>query len=208
MNGTLGVKLLGGFGSRVQPADVFDIATAGFPLTTALAGTRVPALGSDGTFEVQVVNNGKTLRLTHFQKGPISFSNWASRFSLSGANANPMADPNNNGLSNLLEYAFGLDPNSIGGSGGASGGTVSINGRQYQTLSYTRPAGADAPTDLTYEPERSDSLDNTNWSSSPADLTVSTAPGPGILETVTVRSNHPTSESRQEFLHLKVILTP
>lgn len=206
MNGTLGAKLLGGFGSNVQPADIFDVVTAGAPITTALAGTRVPAAGSYGTFEVQLVNGGRTLRLTNFQRVPVTFANWATRYSLTGANAASLADPNGNGLANLLEYALGLDPNARGGSRGTSTGTVSLDGKIYQTFSYTKPAGADTPPDITYQPERAPSLPNPGWSSAPADLTITTSSGPGSLETVTIRSNHPITENPQEFLRLKVIL--
>jgi len=68
------------------------------------------------------------------------------------------ADPNANGLPNVLEYALGLDPNAIGGSRGTSVATVSDSGQKYLSLSYTRPAGAAAPTDITYTPERGTNL--------------------------------------------------
>ena len=208
MNGALQIRLLNGFGGSVQGTDVFDIVNAGSPITTSLAGTRISAAGSNGTFEVQLANNGQTLRLTNYQAGPVTFSSFASRYGLSGANASMTADPNNNGLSNLLEYALGRDSTAIGGSRGTSVGTVIDGGQKYLSLSYTRPTGANAPTDIIYTPELSTALNPATWSSSANDLlTHSIAPGPGNLETVTVRSTYPLSQTAREFLHLKVTLT-
>lgn len=72
MNDTLSVQMLNGFGSNVQPTDVFDIVVAGLPITTPLAGSRVNALGSYGSFEVQLVNGGNTLRLANFRVVPVA----------------------------------------------------------------------------------------------------------------------------------------
>jgi hypothetical protein len=119
------------------------------------------------------------------------------------------ADPNNNGLINLLEYALGLDPTAVGGSLGTSTGTVEENGQEYLTLSYTRPTGSEARVDITYTPERASSLALRNWSSSAADVVpYAITPGPGSLETVTVRSTHPLSTTNREFLRLNVTLNP
>ena len=75
-------------------------------------------------------------------------------------------------------------------------------------LSHTRNRwGPIPPPDLAYQAERAPSLSNPAWSSSAADLTLSTTPGPGSLETVTIHSNHPITEIRAEFMRLKVILT-
>lgn len=83
------------------------------------------------------------------------------------------------------------------------------NGQKYLTLSYTKPTGAEAPTDIIYTPERASSLVSPNWSSSVADIiSLGAVPGPGNLETVTVRSTHPFSATSREFLRLKVTLTP
>jgi hypothetical protein len=208
MNGSLGVKMINGFGGSVQPTDVFDIVVAGSPISTGLAGTRIPAAGSYGSFAVQLVNGGNTLRLTDFQSVAPTFSNWANRYGLSGADAGPMADPNHNGNPNILDYALGLDP-TVGGSTGINTGMVEESGQKYLTLSYTKPTGAEVPTDIIYTPQRASSLALPVWSSSLADIIpLGSVPGPGNLETVTVRSTHPISTISKEFLRLQVTLTP
>lgn len=56
-------------------------------------------------------------------------------------------------------------------------------------------------------PERATALAPADWSSSSVDLiTHSVTPGPGSLETVTVRSTHPMRDTNREFLHVKVTL--
>jgi hypothetical protein len=208
LNGSLNVRFIGGFGASIQPSDTFDIVTAGSAIGTALAGSRVAVSGTTGSFEVLLVNDGKTLRLANFDPGAVTFSSWASRYGLSGANAGWNADPNGNGIPNLLEYALGLDPTAVGGSRGTTSGNVTVGGKKYQSLSYTRPTGQDAPSDITYTPQRGTNLAAADWSSSAVDLvTHSIAPGPGNLETVTVRSTHPMAETPREFLRLSVTLT-
>jgi hypothetical protein len=45
----------------------------------------LPYSAQNGSFEVQLVNGGKTLRLANYQTiGPITFSSWASSYGLSG----------------------------------------------------------------------------------------------------------------------------
>ncbi len=112
-----------------------------------------------------MVNGGNTLRLTDFQTVAPTFSNWTSRYNLSGADVEPLADPNFNGNPNLLDYALGLDP-TVGGPTGITTGTVEENGQKYLTLSYTKPTGAEAPTDIIYQPERATNLTLADWSSS------------------------------------------
>ena len=207
LNGEIGVRFLNGFGNDVQSTDTFDIASAGSPISTSLGGTRVTVGGTRGSFAVQLVNEGRTLRLTDYKLVAPTFENWASQHGLSGAAAAMTADPDGDGLANLLEYALGKDPNGSDGSA-TSVGAVETGGQKYLTLSYTRPTGPDAPSDVTYTPERATTLAPPDWSSSSVDLvTHSVVPGPGSLETVTVRSTHPMSATSREFLHLKVTST-
>jgi hypothetical protein len=207
MNGNLSVRFLNGFGGAVQQAQSFDVVRATGGITTSLAGNRISVFGATGTFLVQLVDNNTTLRLTDYQPGAVTFSNWAAAYGLSGAAAAPTADPNNNGLPNLLEYALGLDPTAVGGPRGISSGILEENGVKYLTLSYTRPTGAETRPDITYTPERATSVLPNAWSSADIVL-VGTSPGPGSLETVTVRSTHPVSATVKEFLRLTVSTTP
>ena len=131
--------------------------------------------------------------------------------------AQPLADPNNDGLPNALEYALGRDPRGGGGApistsvtniDGSETESVIVNGVRYMSFTYTRPAGPAALTDVTYIPERAAALLNPIWSGEIVQDNTVFDPATS-LETVTVRSLHPISESPKEFMHLKVtIATP
>lgn len=208
LNGVLAVSFVNGFGATVGPADAFDVIVSQAAVTSALAGTRVHVAGSYGSFLVSLVNGGTTLRLSSFQIDPITFARWAERYGLEGANALPTADPFGSGLSNLMKYALGLDPSQPGGRGPTSGVFQDGLGNRYLTLSYTKSAGTETPTDLQYLPERASSLNPSDWSSASGDVVPvgDPVPGPGALQTITVRSTHLLTGQPHEFLRLRVTL--
>jgi hypothetical protein len=63
----------------------------------------------------------------------ISLSDWATQNGLIDANAAPDADPDKDGLSNLMEYYLGLSPTSSSGSGGL----FSLSKGSNNTFSFT-----------------------------------------------------------------------
>ena len=137
----------------------------------------------------------------------ICFTKWAAEQGLADAAAAPTADPDGDGILNLLEYALGRNPNMADGSA-ISQGTVVVQGQKYLSFSYTRPSGDEAPQDIIYTPERATLLAPANWSAaSTLVITHSVTPGPGTLETVTVRSTRPVGAAAREFLRLRVTLT-
>jgi hypothetical protein len=138
---------------------------------------------------------------------PRCFSAWLSEHGLAGAQAAPTGDPDGDGILNALEYATGKNPN-VSDAPATQHGTVVLNGRRFLSLSYTRPTGTNAPDDVIYSAQRATSLAPANWSSAPTQVTThSVTPGPGALETVTVRSTTDFGTVRREFLRLQVTLT-
>ena len=204
LDGVLKIKLLSGFQNSMLVTDVFNVATAGSAITGTLdnlSGGRVSTVDGFGSFAVQFTNSGKTLTLTDFQPAGTSFASWAAQKGLTGNDALHTADPDFDGLNNLLEYALGLDPSSASGNP-TKAGTVDVAGQLYLTLTYTRPAGADARPDITYTGERSTTLAPLDWSSSGViQHSVTLEPG-GLIETVILRSTFPSGAG--EFLQLKV----
>ncbi|MCC6414443.1 MAG: immunoglobulin domain-containing protein, partial [Opitutaceae bacterium] len=102
----------------------------------------------------------------------------------------PMADPDGDGLGNLMEYALGLEPKADDITGRPEMGATTTD----WTYTYTRPA--DRP-DLTYEVEASTDL--ATWSTSGVTL-ARTAAGP----TETWQAAVPFGTGDQVFLRLKI----
>ena len=209
MNGALAVSFANRYGAGLLPTDAFDIAVAAGGITSSLDGARVPVSNGNGTFLASVVNGGSTLRLSDYNGVPATFNRWAESHGLTGADAAPLADPFKTGMSNLMKYALGLGPRASSGDGWRLGQWQDESGQHFLTLSYTRPTGVETPADLTYEPQRSTSLATGAWPGGPEHIVPvgEPVPGPGGLETVTVRSTHPRG-SGPEFLRLAVTLTP
>ena len=153
---------------------------------------------------------GTTLRLSDYQAAAPTFSHWALMNGLSGGDADPLADPFHTGTSNLMKYALGLSP-QFSGSPVSTGQWQDLSGDSYLTLTYTRPLPGALPSDISYEPQRSTDLAPASWLSGPAHMQQvgDPVPGPGNLETITVRSIHPIGPTTPvEFLRLRVQEAP
>jgi hypothetical protein len=79
------------------------------------------------------------------------------------ATSGDAGDPADDGVSNLMKYALGLNPNEPAVSGLPAPGQAAVNGKTYLTLTFTEQA---ALTDITYTVEVSSDLQN--WESGPA----------------------------------------
>jgi len=139
---------------------------------------------------------------------PTTFGSWrATKFdSMSATNdaiSGPTADPNHNGLPNLMEYALNLNPQ---GTNTASGWPVSsiqsnpADGLNYLTLTYTR---AKTATDISCAVEVSGSLTNGGWTTNGVvqqyqliDL--------GASRSITARDAVPMNSSVTRFIRLHV----
>ncbi len=116
------------------------------------------------------------------------------------ASAGLTADPDGDGLINLLEYAMGLSP-VFANPGSAQESVVQAGGEDYLAITYTENL---ASTDVMKQVEVSGNLGT--WSSGPAATTEVSSSLLGSRRTVTVRDNVPLSESQKRFIRLKVTL--
>ena len=111
------------------------------------------------------------------------------------------ADPDGDGITNLMEYALNLDPRTAGTQGMPIIGSTVVGGSQYLTLSYRQVIGA---ADILYVPQVSGDL--VNWNSGTGYLApVSTTPSAdGSTQTVVVRDLTPMNGTNRRFARLSV----
>jgi hypothetical protein len=182
------------------------------------AGTfgEVHSLGS--VLEFNYTNTQVTMTAKEF---PENNKEW-SRYFFGDPNApeaQPLADPDGDGITNLQEAAFARDPRSGGGAVVSIGSVGPQNrggsqspdaaGERYATISFIKPAGAVTLSDILYVPERSTTLGVADWGTSGLVLE-SEQPlnKDGTLVRQTWRSTSPMSVTPREFLRVKVSLVP
>jgi len=118
----------------------------------------------------------------------------------------PMADPANDGIPNLLKYAFSLDPTVADVNGAGLPTTTTQNG--YLTISFVQRVVQGVPSpDLTYTVQVSSDL--INWSSGPsATSQVSVTSLTATTQMVTVSDSTQTSPGSPRFIRVSVGSNP
>ncbi len=113
------------------------------------------------------------------------------------------ADPDGDGIPNLLEYALNLSPTTPGVTGLPTVGKTVVDGSTYLTLTFTRVI---ANTDISYVPQVSGDLATWNAGANYV-TTVSTANNmDNLTQTVVVRDLTPMTGAGQRFIRLAVTL--
>ena len=120
------------------------------------------------------------------------FANFGSY--TSDASAADSADPDGDGLSNLMEYALGTGPNSSG----VMPALLALNGANLE-YTYTRSTAA-KDNGVTYQIEWSETLETGSWSTQT--VTEQIQGTQGALETV--KASIPKGSTGKRFLRLKV----
>jgi hypothetical protein len=115
----------------------------------------------------------------------------------------PAADPDKDGIVNLLEFAFDLQPKTPD-VGGLPDGELKLTGAdRFLTFTYKRRPASDG---LIYQPQTSSNL--AAWNGDSAQFTtVSTSPLGGGFDLVEIRLNTPVP-SGPKFIRLNVTLAP
>ncbi len=184
-----------GAGTEPTPGSYLLLTTTG-GITGNLPALTLP---SGWTGSLQKTNTDKDLTLVLTATKPIHtwrqlhFGDWRE----TGTSAND-ADPDNDGLNNLMEYALGCSPTVPTGGSRPKSSITTIDGSNYVYIQYTRPDPA--PADVVYDVQSSADLQT--WASNSV-VTLSTAVENGVA-TVRVRATQDLSSS-QRFLRLKVL---
>lgn len=103
-------------------------------------------------------------------------------------------DPDGDGMSNILEYALGLDPNASG----VTPASLALNGANLE-YTYTRSSAA-RENGITYQIEWSDTLEVGSWSTETVTQEIQSTQG--ALETV--KASVPAGSGGKRFLRLRV----
>ena len=134
---------------------------------------------------------------------------WQAQHGLTAASSGPSADPDSDGIPNLLEYALGLNPRSVDVSllPSSATGTDPVDGQSYLYFSYRRWISTASAVQYVVET----SSDLLSWSAEGSDLEAVGTPTPnadGVTETVTVRlvPSLSTPGASRKFIRLRVSL--
>ena len=207
------------FGALMQTADgspkpvtvVTDPPNLAVVITYQGSGAVPPSL--PGTYAVSA-----TIQAPDYQgsaaavlelRSPLAILNdWGAAEGLAGDQASLTADPDGDLLTNLMEYALGLDPQSPdslpAGRLEPDGAVPFTQGSQPEarrlTLRFTRPVGREG---VTYQVKVSSDL--LNWQNV-SNVSVEPGPEPG-METVTAKDPVSTAEGGSRFIRLDISTT-
>ena len=113
-----------------------------------------------------------------------------------------LADPDHDGLPNLLEYAFGFEPKIATAGGSPTAAIQNVGGMNYLTLTFRRSLTA---TDLTYNPQCGPTFGT--WVAATVQVGTPVSNGDGT-ETVTFRDNVSSTLASRRFMRLQVTRSP
>lgn len=161
------------------------------------------ALWGDKTIAVELATYQPQIEAVRRLSHPTKFDLWLVGKLVVDSNS-PSADPDGDGLSNLEEYAYGLDPLVKNAAGDAP---------QYQLVSY--PDGAAMTVTYTCNTLATDAVptvevsgDLMTWVSGDSATTVTSYhDSPGVRQ-YTIRDNTTTSAAARRFMRVRIVRQP
>lgn len=214
-----------GYTTVAGTAGTSDFTTTGGTLTWANGDTAAKTItvpitgdGSSEGAESFVVHLGQPLRnstpLGAVQRATVNvttaFDSWRSTFftPLELANSGisgDAADPDGDGLSNLLEFGFNLNPLLAGNGAAQTMAVQNVGGSNYLTLTFKRRTPA---LDLIYTAQTNPgTLHAGDWLGDAVMVGSPVSHGDGT-ETVTFRDTTALSSAPRRFMRVQVVRTP
>jgi uncharacterized delta-60 repeat protein len=167
-----------------------------------LSSDRAIVTGDFATYQGVARSGIARIVAASTNSAPAGFASWAKNNFLAtdppGDRA-AAADPDGDGVVNVLEYAFGMNPKAPDRSGLPKAGLLQVGNQTYLALTYLRPKTA--PADLAYEWQTSTDL--SNWQAvGGVDVGGSVPQGERVA--VTVRPQAPVTATPGGFYRLRV----
>ncbi|MES2661401.1 MAG: hypothetical protein V4689_22465 [Verrucomicrobiota bacterium] len=117
LGGLLVVSMISGVDRVITAGDTFEILTSDLPLEGAFSnvesGSRVYTKQGRGSFLVEYgagAPDPAKVVLSAYQPEAQSFSAWTESYGVPGADADPLDDPNGDGVTNIEAYFRGMSP--------------------------------------------------------------------------------------------------
>ena len=192
--------VLDGFVPGMSAATVYQYGKSndlnnGDLTTSRLAGVGGSFSGTFPPYSMTVLDLVGTMR---------PYQTWQNSHFTAAQLADPtisgdLADPDGDGVGNLLEYALNLDPLSASRAGLPILGATTLSGNTYLTLTHTKPKAA---TDLTYVVEVS--ADLVTWQSGSGYTAEAGVLDQGTTAQVTTRDLTAIPAAARRFMRLRV----
>ena len=169
--------------SSTQPVS-YSITSGSLPPGLHLSSNGVlsgtPTSAGTGSFRDITITASNGFNTDATQTFPLSavtaVSYYLAGFGLTGPNAALTADPNADGVTNLMAYALGLNPTVQSANSLPQGKIKNYNGVSYESIAFTRSSVA---TDLTYIVEVSSDL--SHWTTVATSSGGAATTGPGFV---------------------------
>jgi len=189
-----------GSGLFVDDAGTWKLAGLATAVSTADSSTFGTFLNWDRNYFVRISSYSAGVEAAIPDTSTLS--GWKIDHSLYGAGADNDADPDFDGIPQLLEFAFGGDPNQSDPGILPTAALVEEGGNTYLELSVTRPAGLQG---LAFTPQTTTDL--SDWpvdSSGIADANPTPQNNGDGTETLVYRRSQPLSDEPIAFIRVRV----